>query len=1257
MTVNKHDLVDEFDAIEELQKFLKTDVEYNDGNSILIKINAMEKGGSKYYTPEHFNNHYINYIHYKIESDNMFTDTWNQMQIVNGLNIIYLDGDWIFSQSTEPSKFYNLSEELAEKYLKAWTKVLENNNVREYCYFIFIPEIFPEHKGGFHVFIHTKDNIRLEDRKFYYNCVKKEFAEYVEKYYSDLLVKNDTAMITKYENILYEKLFDITPIISAQSLLPFAQKSWDSRRYRLSHLSSDIIIDCKSPYLFNGIIHYQNLDMNADVKFITKTIDDDNELFNEEIENDFKQNIEKNEFSYKNLGKTGTIVAEFMESLMYLSKGHSFWKTLSNNNDRLKLIISPLIKFICANYFVETNGKQPNNTDDRFLKIITKLLIPLLKLTIHDGEITNRATYSSCFNHVKTYYERYTQVLTKFSSENGEIWENFVLKRRIINDKDINNLRKSELDTKYNNIISDEVDKLHLEYEQKKTEKINQYRDSIEMLKKIEMEFKKNKYSKHQEGELQSAKNEFIEDLMEKYERKVNIDLNKLMNKDIKAIKKENEDKKKEELKFPIAEDVIEQEKHLVNEEFIIESIKNNIRECFASWNTFVEKIIMYGIKDEIKPFGKGLDPKIPRNDTGFEDVMTPLVNDYDDLNDPAREFYVNTIRKWSMMFMYVTLYNSLSLNEAIRATIAAFARYYVWESREAAAESVLYIYNINQTSRLQSFPYNQWLADIPEKSSLAKASGINIKYWFKSMYLNFIKPELTTDYSMQRLKMMLKNTKYIVDDVLERKVRPLADFDADIDKMFNNIISSLSQERQVSPKEIMVTDSNFLPLRNGFLEFDAVTGETKFHVNNYHRYMKGFTNIIYEENYNHDNPAFKRISAMWEQIYPIPEERIYMMRLFSSVLHSGATKDQIPVLYGSGSEGKSVICNAITAMLGSEGIGKQGLLTTTLKDGTTMKITIENPLGLATSMKTEAILIPSKGGHDEGGVINLYNKRFCSVQEPNTEVSKNKFNCARLKEITSGSQIDGRNIFKGSRSFIPNCLIPIQTNTQMGYTEDTDAMRRRMSIIIHRSKFITEANKEKSKRLKYKYNADPSLNSEICNNPSYWQAIFYSLLPHAKELIREKYLPISNIPKPDSVNRSTINSFISSNALIGWFNQNILDGNGVIHIPELINKVMILHRNSTTNGILDSRKESDQRTEIIKQIEGTYLGSIYKLKSLFKGDETEISKCILSSTLPEDELINDYFDECAISNIKFSEARNYEDLYIVGYVYNEIEE
>ena len=1215
---------------EELARYLVNGVKADDSNEVLVRINAKKKGGALNYDPHEFNDYYINYINEKIANKDYYTDRNNQMQIVKCYNVLYLDCDWVFN--TDESTYSEITEDLALRYLEKWKSVLKG----QFIYFIFFPETHENQKGGFHIFIHTVDNIDIDDRMYLYNEVRKSFAEYVDKHYSEKL-SIKAQIVTKYDTTLYETLFDTSPLKSAQSLLPFAQKDYDSRRYVLQPQSSPEIFDGKLEFLVSGTYH---LPTNNNIHDIV--IPKDNLL-----DNDFKSI----DLDYYHLGKSGKLVAEFMESLRFLTKEHSFWKVLANNDSKLKKILSPLIRILCALYFIEKNGKMLDR--NHFINLVTKIIRPLLELTVKPNEQTDRATQSSIMNHVERQYDKYSHVTRFFSPANCEVW----------------NGRNKE--TELNKDVLKEllVEKLTKE----KDERIANF----------------NNEKKH--------KQTVIDKFNISEQKKLDSKLTKLFAKIDKAKSADVLEKIATDNGFT-NEVINEGTNEFTDDDATIESIKRNLRTCFESWNVFVKDVIMNNMKDEIQAFD-GKDNV--RNNLEFKDVLRTLENDYHANNSPSRLFYENIIRRWAMMFMFVTLYESTQLTEAIRATITAFTRYFIWENKESATETLLYIYNVKQTFELEKYPYNQWICDIPEKQS-GKASGVHTKSWFKNIYTSIIDEELRTSNKYNRLQILTKAAEQAIDCQLTKKLNPLADFNKGIDNMFDNIISSRAQERNVSPTEISIVNSNFFPMRNGLLEFDAIDGEVLFHTDNYRHYMKAHTNVIWDDNYDYSNPTAKRIDEMWKQIYPVEEERTYVLRLFSSVLHSSANKDQIPILYGGGSEGKSVICNAITAMLGSDGIGRTGLLV----EGN-RKYTIENPCGLASSMKTEAILVASKGGHDEGGVINLYNKRFCTVQEPNTEVSKNRFNCARLKELTSGSQVSGRNIFKGARSFIPNCLIPIQTNTILGYTEDTDAMRRRISVITHRTKFITEANKNKVRHLKYKFSADPKLNSNLCENPVYWQAVFYSLLPYAKELIKNKFLPISNIPKPSEIVKHTNGSFTSSNGLIGWFNQNIYESvNGVIHIRKLVNDVQIAHGDKPASGILSTRNDNEQQKEIHKQIEGTFSGAIFKLKPEFitQGRRKTVSDELIEMIMKEfaslettvenngetlvndineqssvknideplvkdiseqssttstnesssvffDDIKNKYFEHCAISNMSHSAIEGtHDDLFIIGY-------
>lgn len=848
-----------------------------------------------------------------------------------------------------------------------------------------------------------------------------------------------------------------------------------------------------------------------------------------------------------------------MQSLIYLSDKHPFWKVLADNDKRLRFIITPFMQFICANYFIESFGKQPSNINDDFVLKVTRIFIPLLRKTVKGDMTTQRANAVSCKNHIKSWYQKYSHINDMFDEEKGKAWQRHIL-------------------------------------------------------------------------ETKAEKN-----------------------------KKKKEQKKDEEEKPIDTESLGEKIKNIK----LIKSVKASFESCIAKWTNFVIDIILNGLTDEIRPFKPSAD-KTERESIDFDSVL-PIPATSGNTEFLNESFYQKTIRLWSRMLIYATYYNTGSMNESIRAVISGFVRYFIWEKKDSDGEPSLFIYNIQQTKELTKFPYNQWLVDQPEIGRSNKTTGINAKTWFKSLYLTFIKPELNMTCSHKNLLYMLK---VLYDGGIElntytRDCRPLRSFDNGIDSMFNDVIASFALERDIPPVELDPVTSRFFPMRNGFLEFDANTGETKFHTDNYTRFMRGCTNVIWDDNYDYNSYIYQRCELMWNQIYPIPEESIYMKRMFASTLHGIGLRDQLLELYGSGAEGKSLICNFMMAMLGSDSIGKYGVLDVVNKAGQAYKLNIENPAGLSTTMKTETILIAQKGGHDEGGIIQLKDKRFCSLQEPNTEVSNGKLNDSIIKDITSGASSSGRHIYGRIKSFIVNALVVIQTNTMLAYSEDTDAMRRRMSVVVHRSKFQTAANRERTKSLKYVFTADPTLNTEINTNPLYWQALFYMLLPHAKELIREKMLPISGIPKPLSVIKSTDDSFTNSNGLIGWMSEHIHKCDNILQVSKVIEDIIAFHRSVPRNGILSEFKGEKWKSIIFDQLLGKYMGSIYTIKAEFFNNSSKGSRGYSHIKLQENLIIDiekdietngleyakqKYLAE-AITNGGASKMKStFEDLFMFGY-------
>lgn len=681
----------------------------------------------------------------------------------------------------------------------------------------------------------------------------------------------------------------------------------------------------------------------------------------------------------------------------------------------------------------------------------------------------------------------------------------------------------------------------------------------------------------------------------------------------------------------------------------ILGVLKKKFQKMFSNWVDFIYKIIIDGMTDEIEPFRERTRPnENPRLGVTFDDVIHAPAN----VNASVimdESFYEKTIRMWCLMFLFVSYYNEGTITEAIRVTISCFIRYYIWEQKAPNGSNEVYIYNIHQTKSLTSFPYNQWILDTED--------CVSLKFWIKTIYLHFIRKELETANKTHRIIPFvenLANADIPIQDNYVQNIKPLGNFDSDMDKIFKNVLSAFQQDRYAPPKELNVTASPFFPMRNGILEF-LENGKVKFHYDNHDKFMNGYTNIIWDENYDYSCPEYKKISKMVEDIYPVPEEREYILRLYSSVLNGQGLKDVFTVMYGTGGDGKTTMSNAIHLMLGGEGMGSHVQMEENGKI-----VFIENPCGLATSMKTETILAANKSSHDEGGVIQLKGKRYCSVQEPDPSLSNGRLNIAKIKDILSGTTITARGIYKKSESFVPNCLLTLQTNVMLGYSEDSEGMRRRINIVPHRAKFTTSVNKDKMQSLEHKHDADGNLSTLLANNPRLWQAMFYLLLPYAQEALTakpKKYIPISNIPRPASIVEATEESFKRSNGLVGWLCTSLGEYPGkAICIKDIIETVMQLNNAGRKEGkeILTSIKPRGQVNEIVGQLMSSFIGKMYQLRDEFKNPYKTALRKDFSFVVPADcktneKLIERYFNKYALVNLSNC-VSDFSDVYIVGY-------
>lgn len=680
---------------------------------------------------------------------------------------------------------------------------------------------------------------------------------------------------------------------------------------------------------------------------------------------------------------------------------------------------------------------------------------------------------------------------------------------------------------------------------------------------------------------------------------------------------------------------------------------------------------------------------------------------------------YDTTIKTWMhVMLIFNYINSSYELEAAIKKTIGSFIKNYVsvimsaTTSKSSNSKKIL-IYNIRQITEMEKYPYNQWILD---NNKYELTSGWITKLY--THYIEYILENINNKHKFYGFMEMFCNNKLITDKFVLRKIKPLPHSDKNLTEMLLNIIKTHPTEARHVPTYIPIETSNIFPMRNGWLKFYWRNNNTKtgydrdqkykngatcdiiFERDNKSNYSESYTNIpwvgdenAYMEWINKDDneqsikakEAYNKIKSMCEQIYPIKEEHDYNMSLFASVLYGDDTKDVIHIMFGTGSDGKTTMMNALFSMLDAKGYTNDVYI----RDDDGRTIQLESLNGLASVMKAEALLTTNKpGSHDEGGKACIAHMRLVSVQEPDQHLSGGNLNGAAIKELTSGAAISTRKIYGEAESVQANALITFQTNDMPGTDDTSKGFRRRLSVYTHRSKFKTsnEQQEDKSIRnMKYHYVADPTLN-DLCRKDIYLkQAMFYYLLPYARYNKTHNIKDLQKIKKPECV-ENDINKVISkSTGEHKWICENITsviaeDDNNVvpiININKLIKLMIARNRALGDDRMWQSNKNSNKEINNISVILQNYFeGDIFKLKEQYYDkrykpvrlktrNDKEFSTFINTLTNPEtdkkkiskllkdyniDELRNKYLEEYAINALSMSECNEYQDLFLIGY-------
>ncbi|KAJ3084070.1 hypothetical protein HK102_000767 [Quaeritorhiza haematococci] len=182
-------------------------------------------------------------------------------------------------------------------------------------------------------------------------------------------------------------------------------------------------------------------------------------------------------------------------------------------------------------------------------------------------------------------------------------------------------------------------------------------------------------------------------------------------------------------------------------------------------------------------------------------------------------------------------------------------------------------------------------------------------------------------------------------------------------------------------------------------------------------------------ERMDEDSPAAQVIHAWLDQVFPVAEEKHFVLKLLGSTVHGDLLDENFWIWIGGGANGKSTLINLMEATLGD----------------------------YATNVSSTLFTYKSAGSNaPTPQLMELSSKRFVSSQE----IQRNEhLNMEMCKKLTGNDPIKGRALYQNPAGFINKSKIMFCLNTLPSIRAQDEGIWRRIVLIKFRSSFVNKPN------------------------------------------------------------------------------------------------------------------------------------------------------------------------------------------------------
>lgn len=328
------------------------------------------------------------------------------------------------------------------------------------------------------------------------------------------------------------------------------------------------------------------------------------------------------------------------------------------------------------------------------------------------------------------------------------------------------------------------------------------------------------------------------------------------------------------------------------------------------------------------------------------------------------------------------------------------------------------------------------------------------------------VSTHLYTLYSAQQYEILAELEQYDAGDERQDKCKKRA---ACIGKLMIKLKKTADKNNIIREAMELFYDDNFITMvdtnrylmgfKNGVVDFETKEFRPGY-PQDYITKSTGINYIDYNSLSNSEKAIASKIIELMKQLFPNENMNTYMWDHFASCLIGVVKNQTFNIYYGSGSNGKSIAVDLMSAGFGE------------YKEVVPVSLVTEKRVGI---------------GQTSSEVMKLKNIRYAVMQE----LSKNtKLNEGPMKEITSGDVLTGRSLFAEAESFKPQFNLVVCTNSMFEIDTVDEGTWRRLRKCVFESKFIDEGDTNEY-NAKYIFPKDKTLSEQL----SKMAPIFMSML------------------------------------------------------------------------------------------------------------------------------------------------------------------